>query len=322
MNSWLIMAFIAGAPFILITPLLNYFCYYIPNYRYYDYVLFNVPHVFSGFAVAYLSEKRYKNPALFIAVPFVIFISTIFFYTLGYTFEIGIIRFYWGLYHILFQYHYLLGFFKLRNQRLFTADKILDMLVFIAGGIYLGFHYLYDIQSKLAAKWNFLKFSIDTHFLECILILAWLTGGCFLARQIICFFRWKQLFFFKILMVFNFYFLLMSTKNLPVSAYYRLIMLHSVQYISWVWLYHQNKFKGLINRETWFISFLSQRRCILLYLLFFISISMLYMIIVRSKAGLGRYFEPEAIIAGVALTHFFLDGIIWRRDPALKLKNL
>ena len=98
---------------------------------------------------------------------------------------------------------------------------------------------------------------------------------------------------------------------------------HNAQYIAFVWIYNNNRFKGGVDRQARFLSTISQTRNWWLYFPVCVAIStLLYKAVEPSLAALialaGLPAMPVIVIyMTVNFHHYIVDGVIWklRRKP-------
>ncbi|MFQ5953965.1 MAG: hypothetical protein ACE5JZ_02760 [Kiloniellales bacterium] len=97
---------------------------------------------------------------------------------------------------------------------------------------------------------------------------------------------------------------------------------HNAQYIAFVWLYNNNRFKGGIDARAKFLSTISQSRFSWLYFAVCLGISsVLYLALENMVAAL-----PLLVVTYQAINfhHYIVDGLIWkmRRRPLQKVLGL
>ena len=93
---------------------------------------------------------------------------------------------------------------------------------------------------------------------------------------------------------------------------------HNAQYIAFVWLFNNNRFRGGEDGQAKFLSRLSQRRNVWLYGLVCFAISTVsYLLLAKVTAML--VVAPIVIYQAINFHHYIVDGTIWKvRWPALQ----
>lgn len=93
---------------------------------------------------------------------------------------------------------------------------------------------------------------------------------------------------------------------------------HNAQYIAFVWLFNNNRFRGGEDGQAKFLSRLSQRRNVWLYGLVCFAISTVsYLLLAKVTAML--VVAPIVIYQAINFHHYIVDGTIWKvRRPALQ----
>ena len=85
---------------------------------------------------------------------------------------------------------------------------------------------------------------------------------------------------------------------------------HNAQYILFVWIYNSNRFRGGIDPEARFLSRISQRRNMWLYLLVCFGISSVVYFLL---AGYVTLLVPAVMIfMAINFHHYIVDGLIWK----------
>ncbi|KPK99051.1 MAG: hypothetical protein AMJ95_01150 [Omnitrophica WOR_2 bacterium SM23_72] len=327
-NPWVDIIFLAGFPIVLIVPFICYLYLKNPHLAYYGYLVSNFPHVLSGLAIIYLSSQEYKKkPLLFLGMPLFFFIATAVLFTLGHSFIIGTTRFYWGQWHIVIQFLYILQLYKLRNHEHLRIDKIIDTLAIIAGPSHIVFRNLYGMQLRFGIKSAF-GISMHRQLLIFPIILTQLIVAVFLLRQAYLFIRWKKISPFKIILVamaiFDYYFPLTFFPSLGIRNFglmnQGIIIFHNLQYTVWVWFCLRQRFREGTVKEAKALSYLSQPHRVALYffVLFFISIAFNFIV---SKV-VGFRYHYRIIIPALAYIHFFLDGRFWNVSKFNSIVNV
>ena len=95
---------------------------------------------------------------------------------------------------------------------------------------------------------------------------------------------------------------------------------HNAQYIAFVWMYNHNRFRGGIDPEAMFLSTISQKRNVWLYLLICLGASTLaYLAIDRAAAAL-----PALVVVylGINFHHYIVDGKVWKLRKATVRQTL
>jgi len=91
---------------------------------------------------------------------------------------------------------------------------------------------------------------------------------------------------------------------------------HNFQYIAFVWLFNNNRFKNGVDSKARFLSYISQRKRVWLYLLVCLGISTLAYKIIPYVL----FFMPLIIIfQAVNFHHYLVDSFIWKlRNPSIR----
>jgi hypothetical protein len=91
---------------------------------------------------------------------------------------------------------------------------------------------------------------------------------------------------------------------------------HNIQYIAFVWLFNNNRFKNGIDPKARFLSYISQRKRVWLYLAVCLGISTL----LYSTLPILIFFIPLIIIfQAINFHHYLVDGFIWKlRNPSIR----
>ena len=91
---------------------------------------------------------------------------------------------------------------------------------------------------------------------------------------------------------------------------------HNAQYLLFVWLFNNSRFEGKVDHQHRLLSYLSQRRNILMYTLVCLGLST----VMYTMISAGISLLPFAIMPALAVTyqtinfhHYIVDAIIWRR---------
>ena len=92
---------------------------------------------------------------------------------------------------------------------------------------------------------------------------------------------------------------------------------HNAQYIAFVWMYNNNRFKGGIDPGAKFLSTISQKRNVWLYFLICLGAStIVYLAIDKAATAL-----PTLVIIylGINFHHYIVDGVVWKlRKPSVR----
>ncbi len=97
---------------------------------------------------------------------------------------------------------------------------------------------------------------------------------------------------------------------------------HNAQYILFVWIYNNNRFKDGVHPEARFLSRLSQSQNLWLYLLVFFSISTVVYLLL---SGYVTLLVPAVMLfMAINFHHYIVDGLIWkvRKKPLQKTLGL
>ena len=88
---------------------------------------------------------------------------------------------------------------------------------------------------------------------------------------------------------------------------------HNVQYIAFVWMYNNNRFRGGIDPGTKFLSTISQKRNVWLYLLVCLGVSTIVYLPIDLVATV-----PVLVVvyAGINFHHYIVDGVLWKLRKA------
>jgi hypothetical protein len=91
---------------------------------------------------------------------------------------------------------------------------------------------------------------------------------------------------------------------------------HNAQYVLFVWLHHNRRFEGRREPAARFLSWLCQRRNMLLYFGFCLALSTAVYLAIQ--AGLGQLGLPIILAAAIVYQtlnfhHYIVDALIWRR---------
>lgn len=322
LNSWFDILFLQGFPLVILTiPLMYYLHRNIPNLQFYDYTITNFPHVLSGLIVAYLVQKEYKiNPVKFLVIPLILFIATLIFYT-KYTFHFYSIRYYGGRLHLFIQCYYLLSIFKLRYNDSLKIDKAIDTLVLMVSIIPLTLYGFYEQQTRSKTV-SFYGASFCEQVFRYLPVLIGLAVAVFLFRQFYLLLRKKKFYPFKISFVLMFilinYYPLGPFRDVFISRQ-TVIQFHNIQYIAWVWLFCQKKFREGVSREAKFISYFAQYNQAVLYFAFLFSMSIVFSYFILGRLRPGYY---QATTGAFALVHFYVDWLIWKIATIQKVMNV
>ncbi|MBU4149782.1 MAG: hypothetical protein KKB52_05520, partial [Candidatus Omnitrophica bacterium] len=226
------------------------------------------------------------------------------------------IRFFWGMWHVAIQFFYILSFYKLRNLDYLRIDKILDTLALAAGPVYLYLSYYVRLILKPQADIIY-KVSFVEQLLKYSVMFTWIIAVAFIARQVYLFIRWKKVYLFKFLMIpiviLIYVVPLLIFKDIHAASQ-AVIAMHNVQYVSWVWLYYHQRFKGKAVQENRAISYFFKPGRTGHYVFFFLLAGTLFMLVVMKMAYLSHdpHLTFKAITGPFALIHFYLDGRIWK----------
>jgi hypothetical protein len=98
---------------------------------------------------------------------------------------------------------------------------------------------------------------------------------------------------------------------------------HNTQYIAFVWLFNSNRFKGGVERDHLAVSWLSQERNWLIYLLACLALTGLLYGAIGAAANWFEQFTvvPLALVCYQVLNfhHYIVDSLIWKlRKPAVQ----
>jgi hypothetical protein len=94
---------------------------------------------------------------------------------------------------------------------------------------------------------------------------------------------------------------------------------HNAQYVLFVWLYNNNRFKDKVTETHWFLSVLSQRKNMVLYFATCIAISTaLYLGLRQAITSATATALPVMVVAYQIINfhHYVVDAVIWRRKKA------
>ncbi len=100
---------------------------------------------------------------------------------------------------------------------------------------------------------------------------------------------------------------------------------HNTQYILFVWLFNSNRFKGGVDPQKKFLSYISQRNRFPLYVAVCMAITAVYYVLVLGTIEKVLFLSVTAsvvIYQMVNFHHYVVDSLIWKvRKPAIR-KNI
>jgi hypothetical protein len=313
LNPWFDILILTSLPFVFLVPLLKHLYVHIPHMSAYLYFLVNVPHVFSGLAVTYISEKAYKkNPILYIVVPLAIVAFFIAGFKLRYLVLMVAIRSLWGALHDFSQQKHILNHYKYLNQDTQRFDKTLDTSALAAVVTYGVIQYISLLSGKMALR---LPFFLPKHVSEYLAILIWVVIGVFLARQVYLFLWLRKMYIFKIFFILKTFVIYFVFRFfLFIDMYLRndiILLLHNKQYVGWVWLYFNKQYRNNPPETKRILPFLAQNKFVPLYLLLLLSLALLAALLMSFSNTL---MSASTILASL---HFYLDSFVWKSYSAV-----
>ena len=89
---------------------------------------------------------------------------------------------------------------------------------------------------------------------------------------------------------------------------------HNAQYIAFVWIYNNNRFKSGIDPKAKFLSTISQKRNAWIYFLICLGASLIVYVAIDTVATA----LPALVViyAGINFHHYIVDGVVWKLRKA------
>lgn len=88
---------------------------------------------------------------------------------------------------------------------------------------------------------------------------------------------------------------------------------HNAQYLLFVWLFNNNRFRAGIDPKARFLSRLSQARNVHWYFLFCLALSTVVYLSIKQVVALSAIIPIVAIYQTLNFHHYIVDAIVWRR---------
>jgi len=277
--------------------------------------LIAVAHFIASPLIVYLDINELRNKLLrYLWLPLAFVFLYIILRLRGFQDLSATVLFYLVALHSVFQNYFIMQAYNFTQAQYPKADLMINSFALLLAPTYF---YLCTVRDT---PFNYggivTKFSVSPYFLRGLGFLAFFSTAVFIARQVYIYLRRRKIAVFNILMVLVsnciFYLPLIVFKDNKIFMLGIFRYLHGLQYLAWLILYSQLKFKEYQLMGAEFVAgFHLPRRGIVLFVLF-VTPSYIYLTIMKTICNSVHGKDIQEIIFYSAATfHVLIDGFLW-----------
>jgi len=322
-NPWFDSIFLLAIPSIFIIMFLGfspralfpgngaYIVYLLKKYL----ILLGTAHLIATVFIVFLDQNELRSRLFrYLWIPLLLIFVYIILRVRGFQDLNATALFYIIIVHIIFQNLFIMLAYNFTQAQYPKIDAVINAAAILMGPPYFLFwavRYIKFDYGGLVAN-----FYINKYILTGMGVLAFFSIAVFMARQVYIYLKWKRIAVFNILIVLIsnsvFYFPLLVFKNSDVFMIGGFKCYHSLQFLGWLVLYCQLKFKEYrIKGPEFLAGFHLPHRAISLFV-FFIFFGFIFIVIAKPTVLFFRkVIIYESIYYYFVIFHQWMDAFIW-----------